>query len=246
MYRTQLFVLIVLCFLATSALAIREDNSSGLLQMDTNMSELMSLPQPDSSLRFLQTLTNQQQDIQNLNLNLQKNEQESKVQITRLEHRIDFINLLLWCLIAMNAVLVIILMIMAIRIRSLSKKINQPMIEPLETSEPIAPSTLERIPASSTQSIQLKKSPQSEDDELEELLSSVKDDDIAALFSDDPDQNFFQHFQNEIDRERSQFKKSPSKHSDENDALDKLLDEQFTETDFSTIAKEEKPNKINF
>jgi len=248
MYRIQLLVLIIFCFFVTSAKAIRDDSSSGLLQMDTNMTELMSLPQPDSSLRFLQTLTNQQQDIQNLNLNLQKNEQESKVKITRLEHRIDFISMLLWCFTILNALLLLSLMFMALKIRSLSKKIKQPVVESIETSEPISTTSIERKKPEMQTSFQLNTSSKAEDEEkeLEELLSSVKEDDIAALFSDNPDQNFFQQFQNEIDRERSQFKQPKTKSSNEDEDLDKLLDEKFSEIDFSKTPDINQSGKIKF
>ncbi|MBF0451719.1 MAG: hypothetical protein HQK75_13525 [Candidatus Magnetomorum sp.] len=251
MYRFLVYAWIILCFSATSAMAIREDKPSELLQMDTNMSDLMSLPQPDSSLRFLQTLTNQQQDIQNLNATLQKNHQESSVGLTRLDQRIDFFYLLFWCLIAVNAFLFLIIIIMGIKIRSLSKKIRQqPSIESFLPSaiEP-EPATF-KLPPSREPPVSRKKFVQSmpshaEDEELDELLSSVKDDDIAALFSDKPNENFFQYFQSEIDRERTQLSQpaesNPQKarSSSEDDLLDDLIETHFSDKDsFERIKKE--------
>jgi hypothetical protein len=202
------------------------------------MDTMMSLSQPDPNMRFLQTLTNQQQDIQNLNAALQKNQQESEVEMTRIDQRIDFFYLIFWCLIAINAFFFLIIIVMGVKIKSLSNKISQqPSIEsflpPISKPEPptFKQPTKKKQP-SLPQKIDLTGL--NEDEELDELLDSVKDDDIAAIFPDSSNDNFFQYFQGEIDRERKQLNRSKdansqlSTDSNEDELLDELINQHFS------------------
>jgi len=240
MCRFFYYAIALIVLTSSTVMAIREDKTSDVLQMDTNMSDMMSISQPDPSIRFLQTLTNQQQDIQNLNSAIQQNQQEAVVERARMDQRIDFFYLIFWCLIAINAFFLLIIIILFIKMKSLSNKIRkQPSIdsflppsagpEPATFSQPKQP----KQPAKKKQPFTPQKfdlSTMNEDEELDELLSSVKEDDIAALFPDRSNDNFFQHFQGEINRERDQLNPSSEKKavtSDEDELLDELINEHF-------------------
>jgi len=223
--------------------AINEDTSG--FQMDTNMSETIPPKQNDSTLRFLQALTNQQEEIQNLNLALQQEKRNSKIERENLDHRISFVTFLLWGVLAINGVLLFIVIIMGFRLKFMSKQINafQAEIDAIQTEIKALPidSEMDTTPSPKIKLKKQKKGSEnqflspSEEKELEGLLASEPD---STIWSDNEGQNFFKKFQNEIDRERSQLKNSDKSETgkSENDMLDELIEQHFSDADLVTIS----------
>jgi len=239
-----LIIICLLCSFSAPAHAIHEKLSEGF-QMDTNMSKMPAYSQNDSTLRFLQTLTNQQEEIQNLNLSIQKNARESKIQKESLDHRISFLAFLLWGILAVNVLLFFFLVIMGLRMRALSKKVNK--IQAV-VRKPFVPNDQAASP-------QTDKSPpiipfdhlemtEAEEKELESILTTDSSENMSDLPDNAPEQQFFHQFQNEIDRERSQLnpsrtssKTSNDKEKSENDLLDELIDQHFSDADMVSISR---------
>jgi len=240
----------LLCIFSSLVWAVSEDPSG--FQMDTNMSDTMPLKQSDSTLRFLQALTNQQEEIQNLNLALQQEKRKSKIERENLTHRISFITFLLWGVLAINGVLLFIIIIMGFRLKYFSNQIKaiQAEMDALQTeikTPPIAendtPSPKRKIKQQKQASEIFDLSP-SEEQELEGLLASDHDN---TIISDNEGKNFFNQFQSEIDRERSQLNPSGKSETDksENDLLDELIEQHFSDADLVTISsKDGKKNDI--
>jgi hypothetical protein len=212
--------------------------------MDTNMSETIPPKQNDSTLRFLQALTNQQEEIQNLNLALQQEKRNSKIERETLDHQVSFVTFLLWGVLAINGVVLFIVIIMGFRLKSLSKQINafQTEIDAIQTeikAQPIdseidSPSPKIKLKNQKRASENLFLST-SEEKELEGLLASEPD---KSILSDHEGQNFLKKFQNEIDRERSQLNTSGKSETEksENDLLDELIEQHFSDSDLVTIS----------
>jgi hypothetical protein len=213
--------------------------------MDTNMSETMPHKQNDSTLRFLQTLTNQQEEIQNLNLALQQEKRKTKIERENSNHRISFVTFLLWGVLSINGVLLFIIIIMGFRLKSFSNQLKGIQIEMdaiqtemrgLSFSENDPPSPKVKLKTTKRPPEGLDLSP-SEEQELEGLLASDAD---KSILSDNEGQNFLKKFQNEIDRERSQLTGAESEKS-ENDLLDELIAQHFSDADIVSISsKDEK------
>jgi hypothetical protein len=211
-------------------------DSSGF-QMDTNMSETIPQKQNDSTLRFLQVLTNQQEEIQNLNLAIQQEKRKSIIERENLSHRISFMSFLLWGILAINGVLLFIVIIMGFRLKSFSKQIEAIQIEmdalqtetkspSLDRNDTISPKINQKKQNRPEQFLDLSPS---EEQELEGLLASDHD---RTIFSDNGNgQEFFKQFQSEIDRERMQLNHSDKSDSEksENDLLDELIEQHFSD-----------------
>jgi hypothetical protein len=207
--------------------------------MDTNMSETMNTKQNDSTLRFLQTLTNQQEEIQNLNLVLQQHKRKSKIERENLEHRISFVTFLLWGVLGINGVLLFIVIIMGFRLRFFSSQIKaiQAEMDAIQT-EMKTSSLAENDTPPQIKLKQQKRPPEnlylspSEEQELEGFLES---DHENSILSDNEGQNFLKKFQGEIERERSQLNQSNNSEKSENDLLDELIEQHFSDADLVTI-----------
>jgi len=249
MYRIT--ITIWLMFISSSLVWAINDDTSGFQMdtnlMDTNMSDNNSPKQNDSTLRFLQALTNQQEEIQNLNLAIQKEKRQSKIERENLEHRISFLSFLLWGVLAINGVLLFIFIIMGFRLRSFSSQMKAFQIEldaiQTEVKNIPLPDNDQRSQASifqkqKTPSVNFDLSP-SEEQELEGLLTSEHDN---TIISDNEGQHFFNQFKDEIDRERAQLKQSntPETEKSENDMLDELIEQHFSDADLVTISSKGK------
>jgi len=247
---SRILMTIWLLFISSSLVwAINEDSSG--FQMDTNMSESMALKQTDPTLRFLQALTNQQEEIQNLNLSLQQEKRNSKIERENLNHHISFVTFLLWGVLAINGVLLFIIIIMGFRMKAFSNQlksihtevdaiqteITPPSFAEKETISPKIKRNKQKLPPDD-----IDLSP-SEEKELEGLLVSGHDN---TILSDNEGQNFFKQFQTEIDRERSQLKHSDQSDTEksENDLLDELIEQHFTEADLVTITSKEQARSV--
>ena len=224
----------LLCVSTSLVFALNEDPAG--FQMDTNMSETMLQKPNDSTLRFLQTLTNQQEEIQNLNLAIQQQKRKSKIERENLSHRVSFMSFLLWGILFINGVLLFIFIIMGFRLRSFSKKIEatQSEMDAIQT-EIKTPSFAENETMAPNIKLKSQKRPEqdldlspTEEHELEGLLASDHD---STVFSDNEGQNFFKQFQSEIDRERLQLKNSDKSEAEksENDLLDELIEQHFSD-----------------
>jgi len=255
MYRILLIIWLALIILTPSLWAMNDDNTG--FQMDTSMSETLAPSQNDSTLRFLQTLTNQQEEIQNLNLTIQQNKRNAKIESENLDHRISFITFLLWGVLAINGILLFILIIMGFRLSSLSRKINAfqvemdaiqteiktlPFADPTDKPSPKVKGKKQILPA---ETLDLS---QAEEQELEGFLASGHDTGI----SEDEGKNFFQHFQSEIDRERTQLKQTSKSETEseqslseqtsqissksENELLDELIEAHFSDEDIVNLS----------
>jgi len=244
MYRTILSV--CLLFLSLSLVWAINEETAGF-QMDTNMSETMLQKQNDSTLRFLQALTNQQEEIQNLNLALQQEKRKTKIERENLTHRISFITFLMWGVLAINGILLFVIIIISFRLKSFSNQIISIQVEmdaiqtemnALSFEEKEAPSPKLKLKNQKQPSEGLDLSP-SEEQELEGLLSSEAD---TSILSDSEGQNFFNKFQGEIDRERSQLIGKESEKS-ENDLLDELIEQHFSDTDIVSISSKDEKQK---
>jgi len=241
MYRI-VFTTWLLCISSPLVWAISEDTTG--FQMDTNMSETMNTKQNDSTLRFLQALTNQQEEIQNLNLALQQDKRKSKIERENLEHQISFVTFLLWGVLAINGILLFFIIIMGFRLKYFSRQIKaiQAEMDALQTEmKTINLADNNETPPPKIKIKKQRLAPEnmylspSEEQELEGFLES---DHENSILSDNEGQDFLKKFQSEIEREQSQLNQSGNSDSgkSENDLLDELIEQHFSDADLVTIS----------